>query len=117
MATVPQLVYSYAQEEHSNRNIIGEISHNLAAMRNCHITKQQKPTIKLHIQMSHFHAFTYRIIIFHGSRCTRDHVFTSIFSVFHVSRFRKKAIHVSRSDPFQTHYCLVLALKEEMFQR
>jgi hypothetical protein len=28
------------------------ISHNLAAMRNCHITKQQKPTIKLHIQMS-----------------------------------------------------------------
>jgi hypothetical protein len=26
MATVPQLVYSYAQEEHSNRNIIGEIS-------------------------------------------------------------------------------------------
>jgi hypothetical protein len=52
MATVPQLVYSYAQEEHSNRNIIGEISHNLAAMRDCHITKQQKPTIKLHIQMS-----------------------------------------------------------------
>ena len=50
-----------------------------------------------------FHAFTYRIIIFHGSRCTRDHVFTSIFSVFHVSRFRKKVIHVSRLDPFQTH--------------
>jgi hypothetical protein len=42
-------------------------------------------------------------MIFHGSRCTRDHVFTSIFSVFHVSRFRKKAIHVSRLDPFQTH--------------
>ena len=50
-----------------------------------------------------FHAFMYRIMIFHGSRCTRDHVFTSIFSVFHVSRFRKKAIHVSRLDPFQTH--------------
>jgi hypothetical protein len=50
-----------------------------------------------------FHAFTYRIMIFHGSRCTRDHVFTSIFSVFHVSRFRKKAIHVSRLYPFQTH--------------
>jgi hypothetical protein len=44
-----------------------------------------------------------RIMIFHGSRCTRDHVFTSIFSVFHVSRFRKKAINVSRLDPFQTH--------------
>ena len=47
------IIYS---QQHSNRNIIGEISHNLAAMRNCHIhvhvTKQQKPTIKLHIQMS-----------------------------------------------------------------
>jgi hypothetical protein len=50
-----------------------------------------------------FHAFTYRIMIFHGLRCTRYHVFTSIFSLFHVSRFRKKAIHVSRLDPFQTH--------------
>ena len=36
-----------------------------------------------------FHAFTYRIMIFHGSRCTRDHVFTSLFFVFHVSLFRK----------------------------
>jgi hypothetical protein len=51
-----------------------------------------------------FHAFTYRIMICHVSRCTRDHVFTSIFSVFHASRFRKKAIHVSHLDPFQTHY-------------
>ena len=61
--TQARLVYSYAQSErylpliiysqqHSNRNTIGEISHNLAAMRNCHITKQQKPTIKLHIQMA-----------------------------------------------------------------
>ena len=53
-----------------------------------------------------FHAFTHRIMIFHGSCCTRDHVFTSIFSVFHMSRFRKKAIHVSRLDPFQTHYIM-----------
>jgi hypothetical protein len=37
-----------------------------------------------------FHVFTYWIMIFHGSCCTRDHVFTSIFSVFHMSRFRKK---------------------------
>jgi hypothetical protein len=37
--------------QHSNRNIIGEISHNLAAMRNCHITKQQKPTIKLQLRI------------------------------------------------------------------
>jgi hypothetical protein len=28
----------------------------------------------------------------------------SIFSAFHVSRFRKKAIHVSRLDPFQTQF-------------
>jgi hypothetical protein len=43
-----------------------------------------------------------RLRQFKISRCTRDHVFMSIFSVFHVSRFRKKAIHVSRLDPFQT---------------
>jgi hypothetical protein len=38
------LIYS---QQHSNRNIIGEIIHNLEATRNCHITKQQKTTIKL----------------------------------------------------------------------
>ena len=48
---VSDIYHSYSQQ-HSNRNIIDEISHNLAAMRNCHITKQQKSTIKLHIQMS-----------------------------------------------------------------
>jgi hypothetical protein len=44
------LIYS---QEHSNRNIIGEISHNLTAMRNYHITKQQKPTIKLYYKTIH----------------------------------------------------------------
>jgi hypothetical protein len=53
-----------------------------------------------------------RIMIFHGSRCTRDHVFTSIFSVFHVSRFRKKAINVSRLDPFQTHINVWMNMSE-----
>ena len=51
-------------------------------------------------------------MIFHGSRYTRDHVFMSIFSVFHVSRFRKKVIHVSRLDPFQTHI-VVICMKYE----
>jgi hypothetical protein len=60
------LIYS---QQHSNRNIIGEISHNLTAMRNCHITKQQKPTKKLHIQMSQMYLLTVclftKILTFH----------------------------------------------------
>jgi hypothetical protein len=48
-----RLFYHAAHQSCMKDNIMeSRISHNLAAMRNCHITKQQKPTIKLHIQMS-----------------------------------------------------------------
>jgi hypothetical protein len=33
-----------------------------------------------------------------------------------VSRFRKKAIHVSRLDPFQTHYQLITLIVDDPFQ-
>jgi hypothetical protein len=52
-------------------------------------------------------------MIFHGSRCTRDHVLTSIFSVFHMSRFRKKAFHVSRLRPLSDPQLIALLTRKK----
>ena len=55
-------------------------------------------------------------MIFHGSRCTRDHVLTSIFSIFHMSRFRKKGLSRITLRPFSDPQLIALLTQKKKKQ-